>query len=209
MPVIDLDNSLKPTDHYILRKVHDDLLPWMICGRLVKRQWFVRLATFNAYAADSLAALAGLGIGAPIVALTSGHVAQGQNALDILHQSLPGAWFIVGVAGLACWIVLRIVSKQEDVVGRALFARDCAQSMKGLFQELFIALADPTPMQEIIRIQRLVEHKVDGAIKNRVWPWDPLPTKGEISAELAKITNDIRSTHMARWTAVPPEAQVA
>jgi hypothetical protein len=32
---------LEPDDHYVLRKLANELLPWMIGGRLVTRQWFV------------------------------------------------------------------------------------------------------------------------------------------------------------------------
>jgi hypothetical protein len=51
------------------------------------------------------AALAGLGIGAPLVALVEGKVPQGQNALDTLRDTLPGPWFEAGVVALVLWVV--------------------------------------------------------------------------------------------------------
>jgi hypothetical protein len=29
----------EPQDHYVLRKLANEILPWMIGGRLVTRQW--------------------------------------------------------------------------------------------------------------------------------------------------------------------------
>src|ERR1051326_5380271 len=63
------DNFIEPGDHYLLRKLATELLPWTIMGRRLKRQWFVRLGTVYDYASNAAAALAGLGIGAPVVSI--------------------------------------------------------------------------------------------------------------------------------------------
>lgn len=143
---------LENGDHYVLQKLHNELLPWMIAGRWVKRQWFVGVSSVNSYLGDILAALAGLGIGSPLVQLLSGKIPEGKSALDVLHDSLPGPWFWIGVGALIAWVILRVVIKQENVVARALLAADCAQSMQKLYAQLFAALPDSNPMPRIAEI---------------------------------------------------------
>lgn len=111
-------SPLLPGDHQIMRKLAEELLPWMICGKMVKRQWFVRLNTFNAYAGDAAAALAGMGIGAPIISAFQGNVPAGQNAIEILRSTLPSGWFVVGLVALIAWFAVRLVVQREDVVAR-------------------------------------------------------------------------------------------
>ena len=112
--------------------------------------------------------------------------------------------FYVGVAALIVWVILRLIVQNEDIIARALLARDCAQSMRALRQQLWIALADQDPMPRITQIQRSVDDHVQNAIKNRVWPWEPLPLPDAIAAELAAAVDEIRTTFMSNWTPPPP-----
>jgi len=75
---------LRAGNHYILRKLSTQLLPWMISGRRLSRLWFVRLAAFWRYTGDLAAALAGLGIGAPLVALASGKTPEGKTGFEVI-----------------------------------------------------------------------------------------------------------------------------
>ena len=56
---------MEPGDHYVLRKLANELLPWMIGSRQVTRQWFVYGATAYRYGGELATALTGVGIGAP------------------------------------------------------------------------------------------------------------------------------------------------
>jgi hypothetical protein len=199
---------LNQNDHYILKKLCDELLPWMICGRRVKDQWFVRLAGVYRYTGDLAAALAGLGIGAPLAALAAGKAPAGKGAMDILRDTLPGAWFYVGLAALLVWVVIRLVIQNEDVISRALLARDCAQSMKALKVELWKALPDSAPMPKITIVQKSVDDKVQTAVNNKVWPmsWDPLPPADQIAEELRTTVEEIRTKFMSHWSPAPPGA---
>ena len=58
---------LQSGDHPALVFLYRELLPYMIAGRRVKRQWFVRLDGVYRYTGDLAAAVAGLGVGGPIV----------------------------------------------------------------------------------------------------------------------------------------------
>jgi len=195
---------LRAGDHYILRKLSTQLLPWMISGRRLSRLWFVRLAAFWRYTGDLAAALAGLGIGTPLVALASGKTPEGKTAFDVIREVLPASMFYVGVAALIIWVILRLVVQNEDIIARALLARDCAQSVRALRQQLWMALADPDPMPRITQIQRSVDDQVQNAIRNRVWPWEPLPSPDTIAAELAAAVDEIRTTFMSNWAPPAP-----
>ncbi|MFN3658315.1 MAG: hypothetical protein ACK4UO_13765 [Pseudolabrys sp.] len=199
-----MTSPLQPGDHYILQKLCNELLPWMISGRRVGRQWFVRTATFYGYGGDTAAALAGLGIGTPLAALVAGKTPEGKSAIEALRQVLPEAWMWVGGVALGVWVVLRLIVQREDIVARALLARDCAQSMKALRASLWTALPATDPMPKITEIQRSVDDKVQNAIKNKVWPWEPLPSEELIQAELKLAVDEIRIKFMNKWAPAPP-----
>jgi hypothetical protein len=169
----------------------------MITGRRLGRLWFVRLATIYGYTGDLAAALAGLGIGAPVVALMSGK--QDGNAFEVIRETLPAPWIAVGAAALVIWVMVRLVVQREDILSRALLARDCAQTMKGLRPELFVSLRQADPMPKITAIQKSVDDSVQNAIKNRVWKWEPLPPQDEIADELKRAVDEIRTNFMHLW----------
>jgi hypothetical protein len=202
-------SPLKADDHYVLKKLCTQVLPWMVSGRCLRRLWLIRVASFYSYTGDASAALAGLGIGTPIVALVSGKSSDGKNALEVIRETLPAQWFVVGVVALLVWLGLRLFVQKEDVLARALLARECAQSMRALRQELYVALADPNPMPMVTKIQKSVEDQVQNAIRNKAWPvsWDPLPPPELIERDLASTVNDIRATFMNSW-APPPAGAV-
>ena len=198
-------SPLVPGDHYVLNKLCNQLLPYMISGRRLRRQWIVRIASFYGYTGDMSAALAGLGIGTPIAALLSPKAADGRNALDVLRETLPQQWFVVGLVALLIWAGLRLFVQKEDVLARALLARECAQSMRTLRQNLWVALNESDPMPAITKIQKSVEDQVQNAIRNKAWPasWDPLPPAELIAKELQSAVNEIRTRFMNNW-APPP-----
>jgi hypothetical protein len=202
-----IPKPLQAGDHYILGKLHDELLPWMICARKVGRQWFVRLAAVFGYIGDFAAALAGLGIGAPAAALLQGKAADNKNALDVLRSVLPPGWFVAGVVALLVWAALRLVIQRQDVVARALLAREYARSIDSLYAKLFQALATPNPMPVIADIQKSVDDRVQDAIKNGIWPWSPpLPPPEALDPDLDNMIDRIRADYMHKWTTPPSGA---
>jgi hypothetical protein len=198
-------SPLQTGDHYILRKLCNQVLPWIISGRRLRRHWLVRLATLYSYTNDMSAALAGLGIGAPIAALISSEKSsEGKGAVELLRDTLPAAWFGIGAAALVVWLALRLVVQREDVIARALLARNCAQSMSVLYQQLLVSLSASDPMQKITEIQRSVDDQVQNAIRNKVWIWDPLPPQEVIADELKTAVDSIRTGFMTDWAPAPP-----
>jgi hypothetical protein len=198
---------LQPADHYILKKLANQLLPWMIGGLCLRRLWIVRLAAVYSYTSDLSAALAGLGIGAPLASLISGK-AEGKSAFDAIRETLPPQWFVLGAVALLVWLGLRLVVQREDVIARALLAKECAQSMSALRVNLIVALNKPDPMADIVSIQKSVEDQVQNAIRNKVWPtdWDPFPPNTLIAKELAAKVAEIRSKFMPSWNPPPTGA---
>jgi hypothetical protein len=200
-----VSSPLQTGDHYVLRKLCNQILPWLISGRRLKRLWFVRVGAFWSYTGDLAAAMAGLGIGTPLVALTSGKkTLDGKTGLDVIREVFPGQLFYVGAIGLIAWVILRLVVQREDIVTRALLARDCVQSMRALRQQLWISLSDADPMPRITLIQKSIDDQVQNAIKNRVWPWEPLPPSEEIATELKSMIDEIRTRFMNGWAPPPP-----
>ena len=208
MPTTTAPNVLLvPGDHYVLKKLSDELLPWMIAGRKLGRRWFVRLSGFYGYTADLAAALAGLGIGTPIAALASGKTPTGKSAIDVLREAIPDGWIWMGAVALVAWTLIRLIVLREDVVGRALLARDCARRIRAQRAELWVVLRDANPLAKIAEIQKSIDDTVQDAIKNRVWAWDPLPPAAEMARELQTDVDEIRAKFMAKWA--PPPAGVA
>jgi hypothetical protein len=194
---------LQAGDHRILQMLCNELLPWMIGGRQAHRQWFVRLAIGYAYGGELATALAGLGIGAPLVAAFQGKIAGGSSALDILHKALPGFWFWIGLGALIVWLVVRIVVQQQKATSRALFAVDCSKTMQKLYADLFTTLTDENPLPNIAPIKEAVMRAVKEAIEKDVWPWNPpQPKIDDINSELYDQVNDIRNKFMARWAPI-------
>lgn len=196
---------LQSGDHYVLGKLNSQVLPWIISGRRLQKLWMVRLARFYDYTSNLAAALAGIGIGAPIAKLiANGKAPEGKTAFEILTETLPPPWPWIGIGALVVWVGLRVLVQKEDILGRALLARDCAQTMRTLYLQLYNALREPDPMPTITKVQKSVDDQVNNAMRNKVWPWDPLPPPEEILSELTVTIAIIRTNFMSGWTAPPP-----
>jgi hypothetical protein len=197
---------LEPSDHHILRKLANELLPWMIGGRLVTRQWFAYGALVYAYGGELATALTGIGVGAALVAVFQGTASKETNGFEVLHEALHGAWFWVGIVALILWLILRLVIGREDAVARALFAKDCARAMQKLHTDLDTALAEKNPLPKLGPIQEAVIRKVGDAIDRGIWPWNPpFPESPHVDLELDKRIADIRRRFMAGWS--PPQVE--
>jgi hypothetical protein len=197
-------SPLRPGDHRTLGKLCNEILPWVIGGYLLKKQWFVRVASGYGYARDVGAVVAGLGFGPGIFGLLQGKSSGNQNAFDVLRSSFPPQWFIPGVIGLCVYVVMRVVVSQQDVVARALLAKEYARSINASYFELTRALAKPSPMADIENWQRSIDDRVQDAIKNDVWPFDPPAPRGPfVDKQLAIMVDEIREKFMPFWDPPP------
>lgn len=198
---------IRPDDHYVLKKLANEVLPWMVAGRKLRSLWFVRMSAAYGYIGDGAAALAGLGIGAPVANLLSGQVPPGKNAIEVLTTAAPAGWLTLGIVSLIVWIVIRLIIQRENVPARALLARECADNLKALHVKLLSYLSAENPMEKIVEVQKTVDDRVQSAITSRIWPWDPLPDEDIIYGELAKDINSIRVKFMGNWPA-PPKGSI-
>jgi hypothetical protein len=196
---------LQEDDHYLLRKLCHEILPWMIGGRRATKQWFVLFATIYACGGEVATAVAGLGIGSPIVAPFQGKTTN-ENTFEAFRQALQGPWFWIGVVALGLWLALRITVKQLNATDRALFARECNRTIQKLYIDLYDALADPNPLPKIVPIQEALRRVFREAIDKGVWPWDPLQPPN-LEPELGRQVADIPAKFMRGWE--PPPTGVA
>lgn len=118
-------SGLSDDDHYVLRNLANELLPWMAGGALLRWRWFVYFARLYSYGTEAITAAGVLGVGSSVLPALKG---TGAGGFDIA-AAFSGQWFWPGLIGLIGWTALRIVIAKEDVVAKAIFARDCALAM--------------------------------------------------------------------------------
>jgi hypothetical protein len=187
-------------DHYIVRKLGNEVLRVMIGGLRTRRRWFIALATIYRYGGEIATALAGIGVGAPVVAA----VFEGKP--DELRRALSDRWFLVGITALVLWFVIKMVVKEQGVETRALYAKDCRETFQNLYTELFEALRDPYPLSGIRSLQQVIDRTQRDAIAKNVWPWNPPQPRGKyVELELRRQIEEIRSTFMAGWAPLPEQ----
>ena len=199
---------IRKDDHYILHKLATELLPWMIAGRRVGSRGVRPLATGYVYVDKISTALAGLGVGAPLIEMARTEP-NGSQQVDILAaiKSLPPEWAWPCGLGILSFIILRMFVQSENILSRGASARICAEGMKAQKLLLFQKLAQAEPMQDIIKIQQEVMECVNRAQSNGAWTYDPLPTDEKwFNQILIREVATIRTTFMSRWRPAPPES---
>jgi hypothetical protein len=99
------------------------------------------------------------------------------------------------------------VATHEEIGARAMQAREFANVMRIQWAALDVALRTPEPIQDVLKIQQIVDRKVQeaAASKKRVLPWHRLPPNDDPQRVLAKsrMLDHIRRTHMANWLPLP------
>jgi len=197
LPTINVEN-------YILQKLRTEMLPWLIAGRMLPREWFARIGTAYGYINDFTAALVGLGIGTPIGAVLSGKLKPGESAIGVIRSNLPSPVLPFAVVLLIAWIVLKVYVQRENVLERSLLARDCGQQLRKQQVNLYQILSKPEPMPDILRIQETIDRLIDNAMQNKIWRWDPLPRPTEIEQELECMIDELRVKFASKWRGLPP-----
>jgi hypothetical protein len=185
------------SDHDILRRLANELLPWMAGGALLRRRWVVYLAGLYSYGSEAMSAVGALGVGSSVIPAFRG---TDPNGFD-LATAFSGPWFWPGVVCLAGRTALRIVIARENIVARAICARDCAQAMQKLQHDLDKALATTHPGPAIVIIREAVAHRVGEAIDKGIWRWTPpFPDTPDVAIEVDRRLADIRARFGHHWT---------
>lgn len=199
-------SALSDSDHDVLRKLANELLPWMAGGAMLRHRWFVYVAAIYSYGSEVITAAGALGVGSSVIPAFKGAGAKGFD----IASAFTGPWFWPGLICLIGWTGLRIVIAREDVVVKAICARDCARAMQKFQHDLDQALARHDPWFAIRPIKEAVERKVGEAIDKGVWRWvSPFPDTPDVALEVSRRLVDIRARFSHHWktSAEPPDVR--
>jgi hypothetical protein len=189
-------SPLSDNDHDVLRKLANELLPWMAAGALLRRRWFIHVACLYSYGSEAITAAGALGVESSVIPAFRGSDVKGFD----IATAFSGSWFWPGMICLVGWTALRIVIAREDVVAKAIFARDCARAMQKFQHDLDRALVNPDPQLEIEPIEVAVARKVAEAIDKGVWSWSPpFPKTPDVALEVSRRIADIRARFSHNW----------
>jgi hypothetical protein len=200
--------SLQQGDHPALVFLHRELLPFMIAGRRVKRQWFVRLDGIYRYTGDLAAALAGLGLGGPLVGAFAHPTEPAHDAsADLwtrLTDQLGPRWVYIGLVAIIIWIIVRLIIQNESVTQRATLAQQFALDNESGYGKLFECLRRRVPRDGILEVYRSTTDRVQTALTKNIWPFETYrPPEAAFQAERDRLIDEIRTNYMANWE--PPQ----
>jgi hypothetical protein len=201
--------GLQAGDHPALVFLHRELLPFLIAGRKVRRRWFVRLDRGYRYTGDLAAALAGMGLGGPLIGAIAhstdpGH-GPGADVGTRLTEQLGRQWGIVGVVAVVVWVVVRLVVQNENIAQRATLAKQFAVDNEISFGKLFEALRGPKPRDGILEVHRATMDRVQTALTKDIWPFETYrPPPAAVQPELNELTDEIRTNHMRHSNSPQP-----
>lgn len=189
-------------DKDVLVKLHDEMLDWFFAGEIVQRRWFVVVAQVRGYGVEIAAMLVGIGIGGPVSSYVKGDASAVQDAIGQLFRDPFAFPANLAVVAAATWGLLGVVAVRNDVMARATFARDFARTMRQQWRDLEIALRQPDPMADVLKIQQIIDRKVREATDKEILDWSRLPPNSDAERELAKqrLTDYLRQQCQARWT---------
>jgi hypothetical protein len=199
---------LQQGDHPALVFLHRELLPFIIAGRRVKRRWFVWLDGVARYTGDLAAALAGLGVGGPLVGAFA-HPAEPAHeaSADLwtrLTEQLGPSWVYIGFAAIIVWIFVRLVTQNESVTQRATLAKQFALDNESGYGKLDQALHGHVPRDLILEVYRSTMDRVQTALTKEIWPYKKYrPPVAAYQPELDRLTDEIRTNYMRDWE--PPQ----
>jgi len=189
---------LRQGDHQALVFMHNELLPFIIAGRKVKRgRWFIWVDGVYRYGGDLAAALAGLGVGGSLVRALAhpGETEHGTSAdlLTRMTEQLGPRWVYIGFAAIIVWIVVRLVTQNESTAQRATLAKQFALYNEITYGKLREALRGRVPREDILKAHQATSERVQVALTNGIWPWDTYrPPETAFQPELDRLTDELR-----------------
>ncbi len=193
-------------EHPVRRTLKRDLLPYLVTGRRLHRQWFYRLHHIFGYTTDLVVALSTVGVSAPLLAMLgpSGPPNAGgapPASMTSVLQSVP-SWLMVPTAmGLALWLFLRVAFNREDGQRRAILAKNCHRILRKAEASLPDILSAPDPMPAITKLlEKNIRNPVDQCVFDEAWPW--LPFAPGIEAEVDREVEALCSKYEGDWTPV-------
>ncbi|MDB4912747.1 MAG: hypothetical protein JWM95_391 [Gemmatimonadetes bacterium] len=161
-------------EHPVASKLRTQVLPWVVSGKLLPKQWFCRLHLLFGYTTDVTVALGALGLSIPLVTALVADADDKKAKMDIARL-LPHEqrWlYYVALASVVLWVCLRVAYAREGGQKRAVLARSCSQTMRQAEARLFTILANGNPIPELNKlVAETIAPSVDRNIQEEAWPW--------------------------------------
>ncbi len=196
------------SNHPVSRVLERDVIPYLVSGRQLTRQWFYRVHVTFGYTTDLVATFAALGVAVPILTLlgavsNTGAEKPSTPSVTSALASLP-AW-AVWPAGLIViiWVVLRVAFNREEGQKRAVLAKSCVRTLRVAEASLPGILGKPDPMPDITQLlEKQIRPSVDRSIQEEAWPW--LPFADNIEQEVTSRVGVLCNQYQKDW-ALPPD----
>jgi hypothetical protein len=113
------------------------------------------------------AALVGIGISPPILAVFTGQ--EGQHATV---SSATAAAAPITIAAAVLWMLLKVIVTRQNGEKRSVLARSCRREFRGLAITLRDELAKENPMPGLEKIQKDIAAIVQRNVAEDSWPWE-------------------------------------
>lgn len=193
-------------DHPVKRKLRNDILPYLVTARRLRKQWFYLSYVVFGYTTDLLVALGAVGVGWP--ALSSILVSQegknpGSGTVAEAMASVPAPIaYPLGIL-LILWVVWRVAFNREDGQKKAVLAKSCSHAMRQAEAKLPRILDDPNPMPAIIKLyEEILIPTLDLGVPEGAWPWAPFAPS--VEAEVEKQLSELCQKYESQWAPVDP-----
>lgn len=188
------------------RKLEQSVIPYIISGRKLKRQWFYMTNTLFGYTTDLLGAATSIGLAVPrTLAFFMDKPADATNAgvtVGVFDGLRPELYY-PALAVALLWVILRVMFARENGQKKAVLARSAATTMRQAEASLYKLLASPDPLPGLNELlNKQLEPTVDRAIQEEAWPWTPFAPN--IDAEVKRFTDQLTVRFGEDWIPPPP-----
>ncbi|PJA32339.1 MAG: hypothetical protein CO187_04505, partial [Zetaproteobacteria bacterium CG_4_9_14_3_um_filter_53_7] len=185
--------------HPVKRALERDVIPYIVSGRNLRKQWFYQLHYVFGYTTDIVASFAAVGIGAPIFDIINAD-AKPEKIQSALLQ-VPSSLFVPVVLIFIAWVVLRVIFSKEDGQKRAVLAKSCLKSLDVAEAKLHKVLSQPNPMPDLIELlEKQIRQPADRALVEGAWPW--LPFAPDCDDEISNMLDKLCQRYESDWAPV-------
>lgn len=192
----------------VKRKLKDEILPYIVAGRNLKKRWFVRAYLLYVYAHDSLAALSGISFSTPLLSFIKGLLpSTGLNepTKATIDAATSGWVLVVGVIAVFGWSLLKLILVRGNAEKRAVLARSCSKQFLQIERSMREALSMADPMPELKRIYKeSIMPLYDRNMQDDVFTDDPAGNPA-ISAEVDTLLDQLCKRYESNWTETKDE----
>lgn len=193
-------------EHTVRRTLKRDVLPYLISGRRLRKQWFYFVHAVFGYATDFIVVLTAIGVSTPLLSLI-GLLSDAKQelvpspSLASVLSSITG-WLVYPAAvAVFVWIILRVAFNREEGQKRAVLAKSCYQELRQAEASLHSILSKPEPMGELTNLlEKKIRPTVDRNIQENAWPW--IPFAPDIDNEITKDLDMLCSRYESEWVLI-------